>query len=80
MLLKQMYIQLYTCYMIVLDFDLCMFQATVQKVLKRIEDVHTMCGKKRAELVNQSMAQPVQHPAQAEFVTAASRGSVHASL
>ncbi|XP_052783921.1 guanine nucleotide exchange factor DBS-like isoform X3 [Mya arenaria] len=49
-------------------------RASVQKVLKKMEDVQTMCATKRAELVAQSRSKPVQHPAQADFVTAASRG------
>ncbi|XP_053404396.1 guanine nucleotide exchange factor DBS-like isoform X1 [Mercenaria mercenaria] len=49
-------------------------RATVQKTLKKIEDVQTMCSKRKADLQSQARAQPVHHPAQPDLVTASSRG------
>lgn len=53
-------------------------RTTVQKVLKKIEDVQMMCNKRRADLQHQIQSQgqggPVQHPVHADVVTASSRG------
>ncbi|XP_060592948.1 guanine nucleotide exchange factor DBS-like, partial [Ruditapes philippinarum] len=49
-------------------------RATVQKTLKKIEDVQSMCSKRKADLQTQARAQPVHHPAQPDLVTSSSRG------
>jgi hypothetical protein len=42
--------------------------------LKKIEDVQSMCSKRKADLQTQARAQPVHHPAQPDLVTSSSRG------
>ncbi|KAL4220707.1 guanine nucleotide exchange factor DBS [Mactra antiquata] len=49
-------------------------RATVQKCLKKIEDMQMMCSKRKSELLSEIQQQPIHHPAQPDLMTSTSRG------